>query len=57
MQTVKKQTDTVSRRNVVDEAVAIRKMSFVSVQATPCCLDLNYLPVSQATSVPCWAFP
>ena len=31
MKTVKKQTDTVSRRNAVDEAAAIRKMSFVSV--------------------------
>ena len=31
MKTIKKQTDTVSRRNTVDEAAAIRKMSFVSV--------------------------
>lgn len=31
MKTVKKQADTVSRRNTVDEAAAIRKMSFVSV--------------------------
>lgn len=31
MNTVKKQTDTVSRRNAVDEAAAIRNMSFVSV--------------------------
>lgn len=31
MNTVKKQTDTVSRRNTVDEAAAIRNMSFVSV--------------------------
>lgn len=31
MKTVKKQTDTVSHRNAVDEAAAIRKMSFVSV--------------------------
>ena len=31
MNTVKKQTGTVSRRNAVDEAAAIRKMSFVSV--------------------------
>lgn len=31
MNTVKKKTDTVSRRNAVDEAAAIRKMSFISV--------------------------
>lgn len=31
MKTVKKQTDTVSPRKTIDEAAAIRKMSFVSV--------------------------